>query len=126
MNVDRKDIALQRQNHLHSEEPFMGMTGGDGINNFESEVDMEDAANCSISRIQFDSSETKDNSNEVFQSLECLNKMYAPQKQEDINQNSSYEMENKDVNRLTTNTRSLKEFKGNCTLLNCDFSINTH
>ena len=87
----------------------MGMTEGDRIKKFESEVDMEDAANCSISRIQFDSSETKDNSNEVFQSLGCLNKMDAPQKQEDINQNSSYEMENKDVNGLTTDTRSLND-----------------
>ena len=109
MNVDSKDIALQSQNYLHSKDPFMEMTEGDRINNFESKVDMADASNCSISRIQFDSSETKDNSNEVFQSLECLNKMDAPQKQEDINQNSSYEMENKDVNRLTTDTRSLKE-----------------
>ena len=103
----------------------MGMTEGERINNFKSEVEMEDAINCSISRIQFDSSETKYNSNEVFWSLECLNKMDAPQKKEDINQNSSYEMEKKDVNRLITDTRNLKEFKGNFTLLNFDFSINT-
>ena len=109
MNVDIKDIALQSQNYLHLEEPFMGMTKGDRINNFEFEVDMANAANCFISKIQFDSSETKDNSNEVFQSLECLNKMGAPRKQEDINKKSSYEMENKDVNRLTADTRSLKE-----------------
>lgn len=109
MNAGNKDKYLQSQNDLHSEEPLMGMTEGDSINKFESEINMADAANCSISRIQFDSSETKYNSNEVLQSLECLNKMDAPQKQEDISGNSSYEVENKDVNGLSTDTRSSKD-----------------
>lgn len=107
--VDTKDKALQSQNDLHSEETFMGTTKGDRMDNFESEVNKADAVKCPISRIQFDSSETKDNSNELLQSLECLNEAHPPGKRKDISGNSLYEVENKDVNGLSTDTRSSKD-----------------
>ena len=81
---EEEDKALQSQNDLHSEEASMGMTKGDRINNFESEVNKANAVKCFISRIKFDSSETKDNLSEVLQSLECVDKTDPPQKQEDI------------------------------------------
>lgn len=118
---NKKDKALQSQNDLHSEEALMGTTKGDRINNFESEVNKADAVKCSISRIQFDSSETKDNLNEVLQSLECVDKTDPPQKQEDISGNSLYEVENKDVNGLSTDTRSSKD----CRLLTADNELLT-